>query len=168
MIERAASEARQRALIRPVTVIVPVFNASDEVRRLIASLETSVSSPEQNLSFVFADDGSSDPEMRSVWALPFFSRADVRLRRSETNVGFIRTVNAVFADLRTDSDIVILNSDTRVCGSPFATLQEDAWSTPMVASVTPLTTNGTIASLFAFPGGDDLPWVSSRRPSQTS
>lgn len=144
-------------LQHPVTVVVPVYNASEEVRALVASLEQSAPTAVDGLSFLFADDGSVEPGLRDVWTLPFFSRADVRVRHGAGNAGFIGNVNLAVAEAPPFSDVVILNSDTRVFGDLFTTLQEEAYSAPRIASVTPLTNNGTIASLFGFPGGEDLP-----------
>jgi 2-polyprenyl-3-methyl-5-hydroxy-6-metoxy-1,4-benzoquinol methylase/GT2 family glycosyltransferase/glycosyltransferase involved in cell wall biosynthesis len=157
MDNKASRETGAGGLIRPLTVIVPIHNASEDVRKLVASLDKCVPIPKRDLSFLFADDGSSDPGLRGVWSLPFFQRPDVDLLRSADNVGFVNTVNSVATKASPDSDIVILNSDTRVCATVFEKLQEDAHSSPSIASVTPITNNGTIASIFAFPGGGELP-----------
>src|SRR6202040_3084112 len=115
----------------------------EEMRALVESLTRSVPAPEKNLSFVFADDGSTDPGLRAVWSLPFFARADVMLFHSERNLGFVDTVNRHIARAAPRSDIVLLNSDTMVFGNVFRTLQEEAYSACRIASVTPLTNNGT-------------------------
>jgi GT2 family glycosyltransferase/glycosyltransferase involved in cell wall biosynthesis len=138
-------------------VIVPVYNAREEVRTLIESLARSVPAVEENLSFVFANDGSTDAGMRAVWTLPFFAREDVALYHNERNLGFVDTVNRCIARASPRSDIVLLNSDTMVFGNLFGTLQEEAYSAHRIASVTPLTNNGTIASLFNFPSGHEMP-----------
>jgi hypothetical protein len=44
-----------------------------------------------------------------------------------------------------------------VFGNLFGTLQEEAYSAHRIAAVTPLTNNGTIASLFNFPSGQEMP-----------
>ena len=141
----------------PVTVLIPVYNAVSDVRSLVASLEKSAPTTEEGLSFIFADDGSDDPGLPAVWKLPFFARPDVLLLHNQRNLGFVVSVNRLIAKARPLSDIVILNSDTKVFGNLFATLQEEAYSAPRIASVTPLTNNGTIASLFGFPDGKGLP-----------
>ena len=87
----------KRPLQRPVTVVVPIYNASNEVRALVASLEKSVPTFGEELSFLFVDDASDEPGLREVWKLPFFIRADVRVRRNERNVGFIGNVNSAVA-----------------------------------------------------------------------
>jgi GT2 family glycosyltransferase len=140
-----------------VTVVVAVYNAAAEVRALVESLELSAPVPIDGLRFEFVDDGSTDPALLDVWQLPFFARDDVHLRHNERNLGFVVSVNRAIKDAPLLSDIVILNSDTRVFGNLFERLQEEAYSTPRIASVTPLTNNGTIASLFGFPDGRDLP-----------
>jgi GT2 family glycosyltransferase len=138
-------------------VIIPVYNAADYVRSLVASLEKSGPTIEKGLSFIFADDGSDDPGLRAVWKLPFFVRPDVLLLHNERNLGFVVNVNRLVAEAGPLSDIVILNSDTEIFANLFATLQEEAYSAHRIASVTPLTNNGTIASLFGFPAGKGLP-----------
>ena len=147
----------KRSCRYPLLVIVPVYNACEEVRALVESLARSIPAAEENLSFVFADDGSTDPGLGVVWSIPFFARDDVTLFRSERNLGFVDTVNRCIARAAPRSDIVLLNSDTLVFGNLFGTLQEEAYSADRIASVTPLTNNGTIASLFSFPSGQELP-----------
>lgn len=50
-------------------------------------------------------------------------------------------------------DLVLLNSDTKISGRLFHSLQSSAYSLPLVGSVTPLSNNGTIASVFNWPNG---------------
>src|SRR5690606_7819288 len=87
----------------------------------------------------------------------FFRRPDVRVLRHPTNRGFIGNVNAAILESAEDADIVILNSDTEVWDEVFSVLQKDAHSDARIASITPLTNNGTIGSVFDFPNGHDVP-----------
>ena len=159
-------------LIRPftpsVSVIVPIYNAPLSLKNLITSLASSVPQPLPGLTFQFLDDGSPDPAIRSLFTDPFFTRTDVQVETRAENRGFIFTVNEGILKAPADADIVILNSDTEVWTELFSTLQAEAHSDSQIASVTPLTNNGTIASLFSFPSGAELPaGLSARQIAET-
>jgi FkbM family methyltransferase len=152
--------ARRRGFTRPLHVLVPVYNGFTVFEQLARSLFRAYPEQDPMLRFVFIDDASPDPAVRQFLASALFDRPDVIRLENTTNRGFIGTVNrgierfALGAD---GTDLVILNADTLVSGRPLELLQEAAYRLPNVASVTPLTNNGTIASLLNWPEGGDLP-----------
>lgn len=157
----AAPVVREKPkLSRPVTVIVPIYNGFDDVERLVQSLFYSHPTPVDGLTFVFINDASPDPRIRSLLASEVFHRPDVVCLENPQNRGFIGTVNRAL-ELRClnegGTDAIIVNSDTLIFGNVFAILQDVAYRLPNVASVTPLSNNATIASLFGWPDGADLP-----------
>ncbi|MNS16307.1 Glycosyl transferase family 2 [compost metagenome] len=146
-----------RRFLHPVSVIVPVYNAPDCLARLVESLKAAVPEPLPGLNFYFSDDSSPDPQVSQIAKFPFFSRPDVTWHRHPENLGFVGNVNAAIAALPPDVDVVLLNSDTEVWTEVFSVMQEEAYSDPAIASITPLTNNGTIASLFRFAEGSGMP-----------
>ncbi len=148
------------SFFQPLTVVVPVFNASSQVTRLVNSLEEIYPEPTPLLSFLFSDDASTEKECSKLYRSKFFQRPDVRLFFRKTNEGFVKNVNSVFRLLRKEKrkdDIVLLNSDTRIFHRVFERLQDAAYSESDIATVTPFTNNGTVASLFSFPNGVGSP-----------
>jgi GT2 family glycosyltransferase len=143
---------------RPIDVIIPIYNATDDLASCVASVARHTRCP---FRLVLINDGSTDP--RVAWWLDGIRGAAARLiviDRSDTR-GFVRTVNEGFA-LSPDADVVVLNSDTIVTAGWLEKMTEVARSRPDVATVTPLTNNGTICSVpvpledNAVPAGYDI------------
>ena len=124
-------------------VIVPVFNALAETRRCLDSLQACTAA---DTPVVVIDDASTDPGITDLMeALP-----DRWVQvRNDTNLGFVASANLGLALTQAD-DAVLLNSDTRVTAGWLDEIERCAASDPAIASVTPLTNNGEIASLPAF------------------
>ncbi len=136
---------------RPVTVIVvPVYNAPEELERCLAGLERTVGSTRR---VALIDDASTDPRVPKllegvaghweVFTNPF-------------NQGFVATANRGM-DLAGSSDVVLLNSDTIPAGSWLEAMESCAASDPSIASATPFTNNGEIASIPRFCHNNPLP-----------
>jgi GT2 family glycosyltransferase/glycosyltransferase involved in cell wall biosynthesis len=127
----------------PIVVVVPIYNAAADLVRCLESVVRETSSP---FRLVLINDGSTDQEISPILdglrcACPGLTILDRR-----DNRGFVRTVNQGFA-LSTTADVVILNSDTIVSRGWLAKMTEAARSRPDVATVTPLTNNGTLCSI---------------------
>lgn len=143
---------------RPVDVILPIYNAADDLAACIASVARHTRCP---FRLVLINDGSTDP--RVAWWLDGIRGAAARLIVIDRpdNRGFARTVNEGFA-LSPDADVVVLNSDTVVSARWLEKIAAVARSRPEVATVTPLTNNGTICSVpialedNALPAGYDV------------
>lgn len=132
-----------------VTVIVPVFNAPEEVERCVTALRAHTSGAAR---LVLVDDASTDASVHHI-----LERAEsvqgISVLRNETNLGFTRSVNKALGI--TDGDVVILNSDTRVGPRWLQNLRQAAYSRDDVAAVSPLSDK---AGVFSAPveGGVDL------------
>jgi O-antigen biosynthesis protein len=127
----------------PVTIIVPVHDAFDELRACVAALVRNTTAPAQLL---FVDDASTDPRVaRSL--LDWREFAGVGVLRNGENRGFSATVNR---GLRSTPgyDVVVLNSDTAVTPRWLERLISTAYSDPLIATVTPLSDN---AGAFSVP-----------------
>jgi len=158
--ERIEFIARNDRLTRQVTVIVPVYLANEEgirvFRLLLDSLSLSYSQVNPLLNFIFLDDCSplQDVEMY-LREYNMLERNDVRLIINKENLGFVKTVNAGFALTGSQSDVVILNSDTEIHGPVFEILQNNCFRYKDIASVTPLSNRAVLSSLVCWPEGYD-------------
>lgn len=124
-------------------VIIPVYNAVNEVRACLASLEAHT---HLACRIIVIDDASPDPEVARLLAA-YRDRWPFECYRNPDNLGFTRTVNRGLA-LAGRSDVVILNSDTRVTPGWLRRLRLAAYSGPRVGTVTPLSNN---AGAFSVP-----------------
>ena len=129
-----------------ITVFVPVYQGLDDVRRCLDSIVRHAPGTERDFDLLIIDDASPDPDVHQY--LLAFERTvtdcHVRLLRNDQNLGFVRTCNRAFAE--TDSDIVLVNSDTVVTAGWLDRMTEAA-HLPDVATVTPLTSFGSICTL---------------------
>ena len=124
-------------------VVIPVFNAAEELRRCLAAVRATVA---DDVPVVVIDDASSDPavgetlnELTAGW----------HVIRQPENRGFVATANRGMGEVG-DRDVVLLNSDTIPAGDWLGRLVACAESDPSIASITPFTNNGEIASLPEF------------------
>ena len=125
-----------------IDVIVPVFRGLEETRRCLQSVLSSTSSARFEL--VAVDDCSPEPEVAELLD-ELAASGQLTLLRNEVNRGFVASVNRGMG-LHPDRDVVLLNSDTEVANDWLDRLQRAAHSAPDVATVTPLSNNGTICS----------------------
>lgn len=125
------------------TIIVPVHNALAETRRCLAALSDRT---DPDVSVVVIDDASTEPGIDSL--LDSQPPTWVRVR-NDRNLGFVGTVNLGMALAGAD-DVVLLNSDTAVSAGWLEAIETCASSDPRIASITPLTNNGEIASVPEF------------------
>ncbi|HXK18690.1 MAG TPA: glycosyltransferase, partial [Polyangiaceae bacterium] len=94
----------------PVTILVPVFNNAEHVRRCIESVLANTHMPRAELLLI--DDASTDFATRAL--LDGYARASkVTLLRNDENLGFTRSVNRGLRHAA-GRDVVLLNSDTVV------------------------------------------------------
>lgn len=137
-----------------IAVIIPVFNACTSFKELVRTLKESYPTPESNLRFIVSDDASTDSDVKKFYQTElFFKRKDVHVVLNKKNLGFTRNINHAIQKTMLTEDLVLLNSDTKISGRLFHSLQSSAYSLPLVGSVTPLSNNGTIASVFNWPNG---------------
>lgn len=153
----ATSSLRPKSAV--VDVIVPVFGGELLARQCIESvLESCGETPFQ---LVVIDDAGPEPSLSS-WLDSMAAGGRLLLLRNDANQGFVRSVNRGMS-LHPDRDVVLLNSDARVCGDWLDRLRACAWEHPWTGTVTPLSNNATLASYPRFmtenpmPEGWDLP-----------
>ncbi|PRD29688.1 UNVERIFIED_CONTAM: wxcX [Trichonephila clavipes] len=126
------------------TVIVPVYNAPEEVRDCLRSVLKHTDLTRDRLLVI--DDGSPDPAVAPMLA-EFEGTPGVTLLKNEPNIGYTRTINRGIRDAAGD-DVVLLNSDTVVTPRWLEGLRSAAYSRAKVGTVTAMSDN---AGAFSFP-----------------
>lgn len=125
-------------------VIIPVYNAYDAVKECIESVLKNTNFKKAHL--ILIDDKS--PDERVVPMLQKYAEKNkdkITLLLNEKNLGFVGTVNRGMKYSK--NDVLLLNSDTEVPSGWFDGIMECAYSDPMIATVTPLSNNATLASV---------------------
>lgn len=139
----------------PVDIIVPVYNAPDDVRRCVESV---LAHTDHVYRLILIDNASTDPGVAALLAEVAARRlAHVLLLHNERNLGFTRTANRGLA--HSGADVVLLNSDAIVTSGWLDALLRCAASDPRIATVTPFSNNAEICSFPVFCA--DNPWSAS-------
>lgn len=128
------------------TVIIPVHNAPEELNRCLACVAATVP---LDTEVIVIDDASQDQRTGTVLS-DWRRRAGPRWRFEfqPENLGFVATVNRGMS--MTQGDVVLLNSDTEVTSGWLQGLHECLRSDSTIATATPWTNNGEIASIPVF------------------
>ena len=143
---------------RQLDIVIPIFNAPDDVRRCVASV-TACTSGDYRL--IMIDDGSPDPGVRDVFReIEQLGDRRIELLRNDRNLGFTATANRGMALSR--ADVVLLNSDTIVTRGWLSALVRCAESDRRIATVTPFSNNAEICSFPRF--CEDNAWAAQRDP----
>lgn len=125
-------------------IIVPIYNAPDVLSACLAALASSLRPGAATVLLI--DDCSTDPGVADILASQPSEWIQVRNQR---NLGFVASANMGFA-LAGRAEVVLLNSDTEVTGGWLEALLQCAASDSSIASITPLTNHGEIASIPEF------------------
>ena len=124
-------------------IVVPVFNALAETRRCLKALEATIG---RNQPVIVIDDASTDPEMADLIAQQPARWTKIK---NEENLGFVASANFGMT-LAGGRDVILLNADTQVAAGWLDAIERCAASNERIASITPLTNNGEIASIPEF------------------
>jgi glycosyltransferase involved in cell wall biosynthesis/GT2 family glycosyltransferase len=130
--------------IPSTTIVVPVYNAPEEVRDCLHSVIKHTDLIRNRVMVI--DDGSPDTRVQHVLA-EFADIPGLTLERNDTNIGYTRTVNRGL-DLAERDDVVLLNSDTYVTPRWLEGLRAAAYTRDRVGTVTAMSDN---AGAFSFP-----------------
>ncbi|HXT70409.1 MAG TPA: glycosyltransferase [Vicinamibacterales bacterium] len=134
-----------------VDIVIPIHNAATELEACIASVASRTRRP---FRLIAIDDGSTDPGIGHI--LQALSETSAIVIRRVQRRGFTTTVNEGLA-LSSAPYVVLLNSDTVVTDGWLDGLIAAAESRPAVATVTPLTNNGTVCSVPDLNAPGELP-----------
>jgi GT2 family glycosyltransferase len=138
--------------IRPVTVVVPIYNAVEHVQACLESIVEHTVHPDVELLLI--DDASPDPRVGPLLDSFQAEYRSIEVLRNEQNLGFLRTMNRGF-DHAVGRDVVMLNSDTIVTSRWLLGLCAAA-SEPTTGTVTALSNNAWAFSAPAI-GFNELP-----------
>ncbi len=126
----------------PCRIIVPVFNALEDVVECVESL-CAHTPPEAQILLI--DDASTDAAVQpTLEALA--AKHGLRYVRKPVNTGFVGSCNLGF-ELAKPHDVVIVNSDVIVPADWLPRLQAAAYHRSNIATATPFTNHGSIVSL---------------------
>lgn len=141
--------------MKQVDIIVPIYNAYEYTEECIKSLIKNTDLKAN--SIVLINDKSPDEKI-----LPMLNKyknenkeLNIVVLDNEENMGFVKTVNKGMQYSK--NDVILLNSDTEVTKNWVEKIQKCAYSNEYIATVTPLTNNGTIASVPNFGVDNELP-----------
>jgi GT2 family glycosyltransferase/glycosyltransferase involved in cell wall biosynthesis len=130
----------------PVTVLIPVYAGLDDLVRCLDSVVRHAPSCTTPFELLIIEDASPEPAVRA-YVEEFATRpapVPVTVLHNEHNLGFVGTVNRGLR--RIGGDVVLLNNDAAVTTGWLDRLAAVA-ALPDVATVTPLTSEGSICTL---------------------
>ncbi|MBT8048787.1 MAG: glycosyltransferase family 2 protein [Xanthomonadales bacterium] len=136
-----------------ISVVIPAYNAAEE---LACCLESVFATTPMSTEVLIIDDASPDPATQRVlddWREK--APAGWTFTRHEQNLGFVATANRGMR--ATHGDVVLLNSDTLVTPRWLEGLQRCLASGSEIATATPWTNNGEIASIPLFCESNPVP-----------
>lgn len=129
--------------IADLAVIVPIYQAIEDLERCLASLERNLPT---GTRVHLADDASPDTRVPAlIEQFIADSKLTVTAVRRPTNLGFVGNVNHALAETA-PYDVILLNSDAWATPGWFEALVACAASDPRIATVTPWSNNAEICS----------------------
>jgi GT2 family glycosyltransferase len=129
-----------------IDIVVPVYNAPDDLRACIASV---LACTHGDYRLVVIDDASPDPAVAGMLAeLDAKALPHVTVLRNPSNLGFTGTANRGLSLSR--ADVVLLNSDTIVTSGWLDALLRCAASDERIGTITPFSNNAEICSFPRF------------------
>jgi GT2 family glycosyltransferase/glycosyltransferase involved in cell wall biosynthesis len=140
----------------PVSIIVPVYNASDEVDDCLQSL---LCNTKENYRIIVINDASPDLRIHDI--LDRYQGINhLEIYHNDENIGFTRTINRGI-DLAGRSDVVFLNSDTKVTPGWLRNLRVAVYSEERIGTATPLSNNAGAFSVPEIGKQNSIPlWMS--------
>lgn len=136
---------------RKIDIVIPVYSGVDDT---LACIRSVVATAGALAEIVVINDASPDPDMAARLEA-MATAGGITLLHNPVNLGFPATANLGMT-LHPDRDVVMLNADTELYGDWLDRLRAAAYGEPRIATVTPLTNSGSIAS---YPASEnpDLP-----------
>lgn len=135
-----------------VDVVVPVFNAYEDLLKCLDSLFNHF----DGYKIILINDCSSDQRINELFqSLKSYNSSWIEIIEKNKNEGFVRTANIGLE--QSVNDIILLNSDTIVTHNWAKKLVECAYSEDSIATVTPFTNNGSICTVPIFNENKDIP-----------
>lgn len=137
-IEHTVNQIRESG----ITIIIPVFNAYDELCKCVDSVISYTTFPYQVL---LINDCSTDPRIAPQLS-HYASRKNIKVITNSTNLGYVKSINVGIQACATD--VLLLNSDTIVTPKWLEKIIIAAYSDHRIMTVTPLS---NAAGIFSAP-----------------
>ncbi|AFZ45406.1 glycosyl transferase family 2 [Halothece sp. PCC 7418] len=131
-------------LSRDIAIIIPIYNAREEVLNCIASV---LKHTKRQFKLILIDDGSTDTKLISTLRDYDTKFPEITLHQNRRNLGYTPSINKGIA-IAGEADVVLLNSDTIVTPRWLDNLQVAAYSAADISTVTALSNN---AGAFSVP-----------------
>ena len=139
----------ESALPGRITVVVPVYNGLDHLKRLMPPLRANTPA---GVSILLIDDCSPDEAIVPFLQAQAEHDPRIKLLGNPQNYGFVKTVNRAFELCKDQDYVILLNTDTEVPPQWVERLLAPFAKNPGVASITPFSNGATI---FSLPLADD-------------
>lgn len=138
-----------------VDIAIPIYNAYEYTEECINSILKYTDLNKNGL--ILVNDKSPDERVLPMLEKIVNENKDknIELINNEENLGFVGSVN--IAMKKSKNDIILLNSDTEVTKNWLEKIVQCGYSNECIATVTPLTNNGTICSIPNFGVDNELP-----------
>lgn len=136
-----------------IDVIIPIYNAFEMTKQCINSVLENTEKGSYRL--VLINDNSTDTRINEFIKQFDGDANDNIVINNEANLGFVKSVNIGMKI--SDNDVVLLNSDTEVTENWLNKMKACAYRETTIATVTPLTNNGTICSVPDFCCDNKIP-----------
>lgn len=130
-----------------VTIVVPIYGDWPSLKDCINSLKEHVDTNKHRIIFV-NDCGPRADLIEQNVKQTLADQHNYYYFRNSKNLGFVRTCNrAVFELDKTDNDVLLLNSDTKVIKGFLDEMLEVLYSDSKIGTVSPRSNNATIATI---------------------
>jgi GT2 family glycosyltransferase len=134
-----------------IDIIIPVYDGYEFLDRLFDSLEKNTHSTHR---LIVINDGSPDARVKPLLLQRLKQHPDALFIDHENNLGFVRSVLDAYAHI--NGHFVILNTDTEVPAFWLERLMYPIFHMEKVASTTPFTNSGEIASFPNFVSDNEI------------
>lgn len=138
-----------------VDIIIPIYNAYEYTEECIKSILKNTDLTKHTLILI----NDKSPDERILPMLKKYkeenNKKQIIVLDNQENLGFVKTVNKGMKYSK--NDVILLNSDTEVTKNWIEKIVKCAYSNKYIATVTPLTNNGTICSVPNFGVDNELP-----------
>lgn len=128
---------------QPVDIVIPVYAGYEESLACINSVVDSLELNKSRAELVVIFDAGPDLTLREA-LLDLASQNKITLLINENNQGFVCCINKGI--MRSDRDVLLLNSDTLVANDWLDRLLARAYTSSNIATVTPFSNNAEICS----------------------
>ncbi len=135
-----------------VDIIVPIYNAYDDLKKCIESVLRHTSLVENRLILI----NDCSPDARIAPYIDSLKQENILTHHNEKNMGFSDNVNYGFVQ-SSKNDVLLLNTDTIVTAGWLEKISNCAASDPQIGTVTPLSNSATICSVPEFCKDSPLP-----------